>query len=92
MDGALDGLSLSAAAMLLTMHYRPRTTATELAEVAGVAQPPDRHDEIWAAQAPLDFPQWVYGFDRSTPDLMIQITRRLSSLLGAHAADAVIEP
>src|SRR5689334_24693805 len=27
-----------------------------------------KNDEIWAVQAPLDFPQWVYGFDRNTPD------------------------
>ena len=50
--------------------------------------PPDRHDEIWAVQAPLNFSQWVYGFDRDTPDLMVQVTRRLSEVLGAHARDA----
>jgi len=49
--------------------------------------PPDRHDEIWAVQAPLNFPQWVYGFDRDTPNLMVQVTRRLSQALGAHADD-----
>jgi len=43
-------------------------------------------------QAPLGFPQWVYGFDRTTPDLMIEITRRLSNVLGAHAEDAVLDP
>src|SRR5919108_6071847 len=32
--------------------------------------PPDRHDDIWAIQQPLDFPQWVYGLDRDTPELM----------------------
>jgi carbonic anhydrase/acetyltransferase-like protein (isoleucine patch superfamily) len=53
---------------------------------------PDRHDEIWAAQAPLNFPDWVYGFDRNTPDLMIQTTRRLSTTLGIHADDSVLEP
>lgn len=49
--------------------------------------PPDKHDEIWAVQAPLDFPQWVYGFDRATPELMVEITRRLSRELGGHADD-----
>ena len=53
--------------------------------------PPDRHDEIWAVQAPLDFPQWVYGFDRDTPDLMVRVTRRLSEALGAHAQDATLD-
>lgn len=52
--------------------------------------PPERHDEIWAVQAPLNFPQWVYGFDRTTPDLMVQITRRLSEVLGGHAHDSMI--
>ena len=49
--------------------------------------PPDQHDKIWAIQEPLNFPEWVYGFDRSTPDLMVYITRRLSEVLGAHVND-----
>src|SRR5262249_45967115 len=53
--------------------------------------PPERHDEIWEVQKPLNFPQWVYAFDRSTPDLMRRVTRRLSEALGAHAGDAVID-
>jgi hypothetical protein len=52
--------------------------------------PPDQHDEIWAVQKPLNFSQWVYGFDRSTPDLMIQITHSLSELLGSHSKDTVL--
>src|SRR5450432_1233184 len=39
MTGALDDLSGSAAALLLTLHYRPGMTATALAAVAGIAQP-----------------------------------------------------
>jgi hypothetical protein len=42
-------------------------------------------------QEPLNFPQWVYELDRSTPDLMRRVTRRLSEALGAHAGDAVID-
>ena len=53
--------------------------------------PPERHDEIWEIQKPLNFPQWVYGFDRNTPDLMRHVTRRLSEALAAHAGDAVID-
>jgi hypothetical protein len=53
--------------------------------------PPDRHDEIWEIQKPLNFPEWVYGFDRSTPDLMRRVTRRLSEALGAHSRDTVID-
>jgi hypothetical protein len=54
--------------------------------------PPDQHEAIWAVQAPLNFPEWVYGFDRSTPDLMVQVTRRLSEALGAHAGDEPVAP
>lgn len=39
MEEALDGLSPSAAALLLTLLYRPGLTTTELAAVAGIAQP-----------------------------------------------------
>lgn len=39
LDGALDGLSPSAAALLSMLHFRPGLTTTELAEVAGVSQP-----------------------------------------------------
>jgi carbonic anhydrase/acetyltransferase-like protein (isoleucine patch superfamily) len=49
--------------------------------------PPGRHDEIWAIQKPLNFPEWVYGFPRETPDLMVRVTERLSATLGAHEAD-----
>lgn len=49
---------------------------------------PDRHDEIWAIQKPLNFPLTVYGLDRTTPDLMVEITKRLSDALGAHKDDA----
>jgi hypothetical protein len=37
---------------------------------------PDRHDELWAAQEPLDFPGTVYGVDRGTS--MREIMRRQS--------------
>jgi len=49
--------------------------------------PPDKHDEIWEIQKPLNFPLTVYGLDRDTPDLMVAITQRLSAALGAHAGD-----
>lgn len=39
MEDALDGMSPSAAALLLMLHYRPSMTMTRLAEVAGIAQP-----------------------------------------------------
>lgn len=39
MSEALDDLSPSAAALLTTLHYRSDITITELADVAGIAQP-----------------------------------------------------
>ncbi len=49
--------------------------------------PPDRHEEIWAAQKELDFPGYVFGLDRETPDLMVQLTERYGRSLARHAAD-----
>jgi carbonic anhydrase/acetyltransferase-like protein (isoleucine patch superfamily) len=45
--------------------------------------PSHKHDEIWAAQRPLNFPLEVYGFDRREAD-MIKITRRFSEALVSH--------
>jgi carbonic anhydrase/acetyltransferase-like protein (isoleucine patch superfamily) len=77
-----------------TVHLRTRLEPGATVPMGWIAVgdparilPPDRHEEIWAVQAPLDFPNWVYGFDRNTPDLMVQITRGLSEALGAHRED-----
>jgi carbonic anhydrase/acetyltransferase-like protein (isoleucine patch superfamily) len=48
---------------------------------------PDDHDEIWAAQRELDFPGYVFGLDRETPDLMVQLTERYGRSLARHADD-----
>ncbi|WP_298741860.1 gamma carbonic anhydrase family protein [uncultured Microbacterium sp.] len=48
---------------------------------------PDRHDEIWALQKDLDFPGYVFGLDRATPDLMVQLTERYGAALARHAHD-----
>ncbi len=80
-----------------TVHLRtrldPGTTVpigwVVVGDPAGIL-PPDRHDEIWAAQESLNFPDWVYGFDRATPDLMRYVTERLSDTLGAHESDTVL--
>lgn len=47
----------------------------------------DRHEEIWAAQKELDFPGYVFGLDRETPDLMVQLTERYGRSLARHARD-----
>lgn len=49
--------------------------------------PPERHEEIWAAQRELDFPGYVFGLDRETPDLMVQLTERYGRSLSRHADD-----
>lgn len=53
--------------------------------------PPDRHEEIWAAQKELDFPGYVFGLDRETPDLMMQLTERYGRSLARHADDARVD-
>lgn len=52
--------------------------------------PPDQHDAIWAEQGPLNFPTWVYGLERTTPDLMKAIAKRLSEELGSHRGDGEV--
>lgn len=51
---------------------------------------PDRDQEIAAAQPELDFPGHVFGVDRDTPDLMVQLTERYGSSLARHAHDTRI--
>ena len=50
---------------------------------------PDRHEEIWEVQKPLNFPLTVYGIDR--PEATMQkITRRLAENLGTHIDDEIL--
>lgn len=49
--------------------------------------PAERHEEIEAAQRELDFPGYVFGLDRQTPDLMVQLTERYGRSLARHAGD-----
>lgn len=51
---------------------------------------PDRADEIAAAMPDLDFPGHVFGVDRNTPDLMVQLTERYGSSLARHADDRAL--
>jgi hypothetical protein len=48
---------------------------------------PDRAEDIAAAQPELDFPGHVFGVDRDTPDLMVQLTERYGSSLSRHTHD-----
>ncbi len=49
---------------------------------------PDRHEELWATQEPLDFPGTVYGVPRGTP--MRAIMARQSEYYGSHQEDRLI--
>jgi carbonic anhydrase/acetyltransferase-like protein (isoleucine patch superfamily) len=51
--------------------------------------PPDRHEDIWAIQQPLNFPLFVYGVDRSDAS-MVNITASLSNALASHAEDEAL--
>ncbi len=53
--------------------------------------PPDRHEDIWNAQQELDFPGYVFGLDRETPDLMVQLTERYGRSLARHDQDRRVE-
>ena len=50
---------------------------------------PDKHQEIWKIQEPLNFPLTVYGYDRPEAS-MRKITQRLSDNLGLHIDDRII--
>lgn len=53
--------------------------------------PAHQHEEIWGAQQELDFPGYVFGLDRETPDLMVQLTERYGRSLARHDEDRRID-
>lgn len=79
-----------------TVHLRSRLEAGATVPIGWIAVgdpaeilSPDRHEEIWAIQKPLDFPGFVYGFERDTPALMREVTARISQFLTSHGASTV---
>jgi carbonic anhydrase/acetyltransferase-like protein (isoleucine patch superfamily) len=52
---------------------------------------PDQHERIWEAQQELDFPGYIFGIDRDTPDLMVQLTERYGRSLARHAHDRPVD-
>jgi carbonic anhydrase/acetyltransferase-like protein (isoleucine patch superfamily) len=48
--------------------------------------PPDRHEQIWSVQRPLDFPREVFGVDRSD-DMMSEIMAKYARGLSSHKDD-----
>lgn len=49
--------------------------------------PPEDHERIAERQQELDFPDYIFGLDRNTPDLMVQLTERYGARLARHAND-----
>ena len=91
--GARSEVRINAVVHLRTVL--PEETVVPIAWVA-VGDPmqllsPDRHEEIWAAQRELDFPGYVFGLDRDTPDLMVQLTERYGRGLARHADDRPVD-
>lgn len=80
------------------VHLRTTLPPESVVPIAWVAVgdplqilPPDRHEEIWAAQRELDFPGYVFGLDRETPDLMVQLTERYGRSLARHVDDTRLD-
>jgi carbonic anhydrase/acetyltransferase-like protein (isoleucine patch superfamily) len=81
------------------VHVRSSVDPGETVPIAWVAVgdparilPPDRHDEIWSVQEPLNFPQVVYGVDRTAGGGvdMREVTRRVIAGLAEHGDDRVL--
>jgi carbonic anhydrase/acetyltransferase-like protein (isoleucine patch superfamily) len=55
--------------------------------------PPSKHEQIWKIQKALDFPKFVYGYDRpgKGETIMPEITKRYSSIFRKHNDDEVIK-
>ena len=53
---------------------------------------PDRHEEIWALQEPLDFPGEVFGLERGDDPVAMQraVMERYSRALGRHRDDRIV--
>ena len=80
------------------VHLRthlPERSVVPIAWVAvgdpAIVVSPDQNDEIWARQQVLDFPGYVFGLDRETPDLMVQLTERYGRSLSRHAEDVPLD-
>jgi len=54
--------------------------------------PPNQHDKIWKVQEPLNFPEFVYGIERSPKleTIMPKITAQYRAQLGSHKDDVIL--
>jgi carbonic anhydrase/acetyltransferase-like protein (isoleucine patch superfamily) len=55
--------------------------------------PPDQHEKIWKVQEPLNFPEFVYGIERSPKleAIMPSITAQYKAQLGSHKDDVLLK-
>lgn len=84
-----------------TVHLRTYLPAGATVPVGWIAVgnparilPPDRHDEIWAIQKPLNFPKHVFGVERPPEGGNIMqetMTTYAAALVRRHAKDQVLE-
>jgi carbonic anhydrase/acetyltransferase-like protein (isoleucine patch superfamily) len=81
------------------VHLRTRLPAYSTVPIGWVAVgsparifPPNKHDEIWMIQEPLNFPKYVYGVDRARPGRsnMRAITQKRSKALAGHRKDVIV--
>lgn len=90
-EGVLDGLSVSAAALLLTLHYRPKLTITQLAKVAGISQP--TAVRVLDGLARRGWLERQSRIGRTTPLLLTRAGRKQAMSLQAarlHAVDRLL--
>lgn len=54
--------------------------------------PPEKHDDIWKIQKPLDFPEYVYGVNRESEqeDTMSKVMEMMADALKSHKNDRVL--
>lgn len=81
------------------VHLRTQLAPKTIVPIGWVAvgtppliAPPDDHETIAARQQELDFPEYVFGLDQNTPDLMVQLTERYGARLARHANDKTVAP
>ena len=83
------------------VHLRTKLSAHSTVPIGWVAVgnparilPPNKHDEIWTIQKPLNFPKYVYGVDRAPPrkSNMREITQKRSKGLASHSKDVIARP
>lgn len=80
------------------VHLRTHLPAGSVVPIGWVAVgdpvevlPATQDQRIWELQQELDFPGYVFGLDRDTPDLMVQLTERYGRSLARHAEDRPVD-